>query len=577
MPKLPTFAVQHETLTAEISGGRRATPADAGAGVGEALQGLGTTAIGLGETVQSEFEASDARKVLMRNAQIREKYGKLLDAAELSGGDTDRIRQDMDDELAGVRGEMQTQRGIMYADQHIAGTGELFNGKVAQIKVERARAEAVLGGNQLMQANASLLYSNPSYLPLAEESIDAYMATQGRIPAPLRAELAEKLKGQARVQAATRAAELDPEGMQAALKAGQWKLSPEQMAQVDKAADAEIRRRRQEARVAAEDARIARTENSNKARQEHFAAIEAAKPGEMTAVYNSIMKDGFTKGGRLDEVDQEHLVNYIRAKQDHAKGDEKQSNKVVRNNLAARIWAPYGDPNKITTDEEVYAALQRGDLNYPDFKQLVRDVAEARDANNSTYSQRRSETRNTLFRAVSQDPKYAAQPFLVAEIMNRWDALVRDRTAQERAAGRPPERLFSTSERDSVMSLDVLAQIDRDARAGQAQERTRAAGQAGVQFPDGKTRVYKGTGDRSKLENWTEVTPEQAAAAAAPRPQTTARQSFNGVVVPPATARSQSFEARIRSEYPRRRGESADTYEKRINELAQRARAAGAE
>ncbi|MGH8702049.1 MAG: hypothetical protein ACREVR_12875 [Burkholderiales bacterium] len=577
MPKLPVFNVQHETLGAEASGGRRATAEDFGAGVGAALQGLGKGIQTTATSVEAKQEEEDARTVLMRNAQIREKYGKQLDEAETSGADTDPIRKALDDELHEVRSGLKTQRGIQYADQHSANTGGMFDGKTNTIKVERARAEAVAGGTALINSQANLIYGNPAYLEIAQQAVKDYWATQTGLAPHIRNEMAEKQNAVQRTLAAGRMAELDPEGTKEAIKSGKLTgLTPEQIAVVDNKADAELRFRQGQARMAAEDARTAKREASNAARDEHFKGIEAAKPGQQTDVYRAIMKDP-----KLDETDREHLVTYQRNLMKEKEGEGRKPNVRMENELMVRITAPDGDPRKITSDEELHAALAAPDgINAMQYRRLAADVAYQRDGNNSTVNQRRSEARNTIFRSLNSDPKYAAQPYLVADIMNRWDALSRDRMKQAREAKLNPATIFDHNDRNSITSPQVLAQIDSDARKAQGEllggtAQAAAAARDTQTFPDGKTRTYTGKGSRTDMQNWTETVPN--AAPAAPAAPTSARPTFNGVVVPRAAARGQSLEARLRSQYPRRRGEASAIYEARVEELAKRARDAGAE
>ena len=267
MPRLPTFTANIQP--GAIAGGRRAGPEDMAADitpVGRALQQGG-------EQVLSVVEEDESRKILVRQAEIRAKYAKRLDEATTNGEDVDKIRQELDNDLATATEGLQTKKGYETARLHTANTGAVFDNQANQIKVTRATLEARVEGGKFLNSTGALVSSNPTYLPQAEQDVDAFVATLTRISPEKRAEIADSLKQNLNVTAAMANARLDPQATIQAVKGGAYNMDPQQRQQVVNQAEAEIRARRVEENYQRAEQERLRREADDNARDRYFKDI----------------------------------------------------------------------------------------------------------------------------------------------------------------------------------------------------------------------------------------------------------------------------------------------------------------
>ena len=163
MPKMPTYTAPLQGAV-NASLGRRATADDFGGPQGAALTAAGRTLGQEAEREMSRLEAEDQRRMLVAHAELRAKYGKALQDAETNGDDLDPIREKFVGEADTLRDLTSTRAGVASADLYTQNSLAVFDTRVAQIKVERAGAEARAGGQKLLASNAAILMMSPSYL-----------------------------------------------------------------------------------------------------------------------------------------------------------------------------------------------------------------------------------------------------------------------------------------------------------------------------------------------------------------------------------------------------------------------------
>jgi hypothetical protein len=139
MPKLPTFTAQ--IGDAPTLGGRRASADDFAPG-----NPLGKTAQRVGEALLSGAEEEESRKALIASSEIRAKYARALDEAALSDTDTDKLKEQMQEELSKVGDDFQTTRGVQSLQLHQANTELMFDecpARGQQVPEQRQRATPV--------------------------------------------------------------------------------------------------------------------------------------------------------------------------------------------------------------------------------------------------------------------------------------------------------------------------------------------------------------------------------------------------------------------------------------------------
>lgn len=460
MPTLPTFSAQVGPV--QPGGGRRATAEDLFAGDVNAGKGAARAAQGY----LSDLEETEARKAVVDTTEIRAKYAKALDEAQLSGGDVDKLKEQMQADLDTVGEQFQTRKGQDSLRVSSANSALMFDEQANRIKVARAREDAKVEAGKFLGQSSAIIQSNPLYLKEAESQADALAQTFTKVPAEYRTEIANGLKKELNMSAAIGSARTDPEGTKKRLEAGEWDLSPEQRSAALNKADTEMRAKRADEdhqRALAEyDARKADEE----ARDKHFGEIIGG-----TATRRSIMDDV-----DLKPATREHLIGIMETRAKELKGTEKRSDPVTLKNIWLAAHAPDADPTKIFNTDMIYDAVQKGLLNTTDADKASGWVANQRDENNRSIGQRLGAFNSTVGRSLSQDPQFAAQPALVASIQLDLAARVEDKIKDARANKQNPNDLFNPENKDGVATRGFIQQsIDR----ARVEQRT-AAGPASV-------------------------------------------------------------------------------------------------
>lgn len=494
MPKLPTYTAELQGAL-QISGGRRAGGEDFGAEGGAALTQAGRTLATEAERALVDIEQQDQRRMLVGHSELRAKYTKELQDAELSGADLDPIRQKFENEANALRGNTSTVAGAAAADVHTQNSMAVFDTRSAQIRVERAGAEARTGGSKLLSSNASILMTNPAYLPVALAEADAYADTfAGKLPPHQIAEMKRGLREHLTV--ATVSGEImtgDPKAIREKLVGGEWpEIGPEARTALLGRATAQERTNRSEEESNARFKAWEANEASRLAKDEHFKAIIAGqfKP-------NAALQDP-----RLTPEHREHLMVFNDSWWKAKLGQEKVSDQRVVKDLMLRIYAREGDPKRIINDDLVYEALKNGQINNTDFNKLRVMVAELRDNQNAPIGRTLSRSLGVMQRLYS-GPVWIGREHVAASIVNSWFYDVNDRVDAARKANdtKMLDDMFNPKSSNYIMAPEYLAGFVRGATSGSAPVGGGPAVGTEMQFPDGTTRKFKG-GDPASTDSW---------------------------------------------------------------------------
>lgn len=452
MPVLPTYSAQVGGVS--ISGGRRASAEDLFAGNPNA----GKATLRAAQGFVNDLEDDEARKAVVSSTEIRAKYAKLLDEAQLSGGDVDKLKEQMQADLDAVGENFQTKKGVDSLRVVNANTSLMFDEQANRIKVSRAREDAKVEAGKFVNKSAAIIQSNPLYLKEAEAQADALAETFTKIPAEQRKEIANGLRKELNMSAALGSSRIAPEETKRKLEAGEWDLTPEQRQVAINKADTEMRAKRaDEDHQRALDEYEARKAD-DAARDKHFASII-----DGTVTRRSIMDDP-----DLKPQTREHLITFMEARSKELRGQEKASNPTVKRDLWLRIHAADGDPRKIYGGAEIVEAVSKGLLNTTDANTLNADVANQKDENNRSIGQRLGAFNSTVGRALSADQQFVAQPALVASIQLDLAARVEDKIKEFREEKKNPNDLFNPASKDYVGTRDFIQQSIDKAKADRA-------------------------------------------------------------------------------------------------------------
>jgi hypothetical protein len=447
MPKLPTYTAKLDG--GAISGGRRATAEDLGSSdfsaAAHRIQKVGSEAI----TVMEEDES---RKVLVGQAEIRAKYAKRLDEAAVNGEDLGKIREELDNELSAVTDGLQTRRGAETAALHAANTGAMFDNQANNIKVTRATVEARVAGAKFLNGIGAILATNPTYLPQAEQDIDAFVATLSRIPPEKRAAIAEDLKQNANMAAAMTNARLDPEGTKTAVQGGKFNLTPEQRQQVVNQADATVRAKRVDEAYQRSQKEYEERERDETARDGWFKQIMTTG-----AKAQDILNDP-----KLRPQSREHLVLFMEQRAKALAGQERKSDPGAVRELWMAIHAPDGTPGKIYTNDAIFEAVKAGRVNTTDANQLNSLVANQKDENNRSFGTRLHGRMQTVSAAMRSDPRYANQPELSAAIQIEMVTRAEREAGRLRKEGKSPDALLDPESKDYLFKPGFIKATAED-------------------------------------------------------------------------------------------------------------------
>lgn len=462
MAQIPTYSATLGGLP--IGGGRRADVSDDPTAA--TLHAAAGQAAKTSEALITNIEENESRKALVDVSEIRTKYAKAMDDAATSGGDLDKLKQQLTDDLAKVGEGFQTKKGAESLRMYSANTNLMFDEQSNHIALQRAWAQAKVDGQQFLKNASTLIQQDPAYLAVAEKDAESFVDTFSKLRSDQRLTLKDDMKKSLNMAAAIGAVRADPTEGKKRLDAGEWNLTLEQREHAKKEAEhyenvLRASEERERVRVERE-----RHDDANTARDGYTQKILKGDHGN--TLYNEIVRDpAFAHYPQY----REHLAVFMREDAKRLANQEKASNPVVRKDLWLDIHAAEGDPRKVYNGDKVFAAVAAGNLNTTDANSLLQDVANQRDENGRTVGQKLNVLTSVVGRALSQDPQFTAQPALVAEIQNDYIDRVQQKIKSLRESGdKLPSRVFEVGDKDYVGSRAFIqGAIDA------AKERQRAA------------------------------------------------------------------------------------------------------
>lgn len=498
MPILQNYTAQ--IAPGPIAGGRRATGEDFGGGIGEAVSGLGDTGRKVSAELELRQQEDETRKALVTSTELRAKYAKELDEATLSGADLAPIRERMQADYAKIGEGFATRKGADAVAVYSANANLMFDEQANRIDVQRAVTTARLDGSKFLNNAAALIQSNPLYLKAAEQDADALASTFSGIPAHMRAALADDLKKDLNMAAAVSSARVDPEGTRKKLEAGEWNLSPEQRNMAINSADTEMRAKRADESYQRGVEKERRQEANDKARDDLFKGIMSG-----TARRRDIMDNP-----DLTPATREHMINVLEQRGRELSSGAVKTDPITERNLWMAINAPDGTPGKIYTADPIFEAVKAGKMSTDAANRMLSQLAGQKDENGRTIGQKLNGLSSTVGRALSQDPQFAAQPALVAQIQLDFQARVQQKADDLRKAGKDPTEIFNPDSKEYVGRKEFIQGSIDNARSV-ARESGQGIAPGQVVEKDGYNWQFGG-GDPKNPANWERLLPSTSTA-----------------------------------------------------------------
>jgi len=490
MPRLPTY-----TAPVQGVGGletRRAQESDltAAGAAGELAGGV----IKAADKFLTGIEESEQRQVLVKNMQNRAEFAKRLDEAVTSGEDLDKIREEFENKQSLTLDNLRTKQGRMHADYYAAQSGAMFDAKANSIQVERSVAEAQLQGQQFLDSAAATVGGNPSALPVVEQNIDAFVSTLTKVSPQVRDKISNSLKQNINAAAAMASARARPQETIDAVKGGAFHLTPAQREQVINEAQGAISAQRAQSSYERAQKELDIRERDDTARGKH---IQSIFRGTFNA--QAALNDGNLRPQTL-----EHLMVFAESWAKSG-GVAKPSNSKVFDALWQAIHNPDAEA-RLYNSEAIFRYVASGHLNHPDAGKLMNDIANQRDVNNVKLSTKLRAQVNIIDQQLARDLRYKMRPELMAAIKMNYVARVEERMNELRKDNKNPAQVFDRDNKLYVGSPEFVQEAINDARMGPDGRMQKMS--EPVQFPDGKWRIYKGSGNPEDVpNNWTEVNP----------------------------------------------------------------------
>lgn len=444
MPKLPEYTAPVGAVSP--SGGRRATAEDFGVGTG--LESAGHAVQKAATEYMQEAESQEARKALVASTQIRADYARKLDEATLSGADVGTLKEQMLNDLSKVGESFQTKKGQEQLQLYTANSELMYDEQANRIKVQRAWSTARLDGQKFVNGASALIQSNPAYLAVAEKNAAEFVSTFPGIRPDQRAELTDRLTKDLNMAAAVSATRINPEDARKRLEAGEWNLEPHQRQIALDKAHSEMQAKRAEESYIRMEAE----------RQKHEADSQGRDAGFASIINGTFSRRAIMDDPRLLPATREHLILLAEARAKEFANQEKRSDPATKKALFLALTAPEGDPARTYNADGVFTAVRDGRLNTTDANWLNGIAAQQKDENGRAIGQKLNAMVGNMNRAFSQDPKYTAQPNLVAAIENHYVEHVYERVAELRKANENPNKVFDPTSRDYVGSAAFIQQ-----------------------------------------------------------------------------------------------------------------------
>lgn len=439
-----------------ISGGRRAEAGDFGAD----LSSVGPALKKVSNELQERVADDESRKAVVASAEIRAKYAKALDEAALSGAPLEPLKEQMRQDLGKVSEAFTTKKAADHMAVNIANADLMFDEQANRINVTRATAAAKVEGEKLIASLGSTIQSNPAYLPVAEDTIQAFAGTLTGVRPDQRATIVQGLTQQANMAAALAAARIDPEGTKKRLEAGEWKLDPEHRNTAVNMATTQ-----QHARDAAAALQRAEAERNRKVLEEKSESdIQAAiMKGELSS---KKLRDVLTTDPNLQSDSRNRLLAFAHARAQELKEGAQKSDPSTKRALWLAANAPPEDSGKLWNIAPILDAVKAGKLSTHDADALIRDVQGGKDAAGQRVNVKMRDMSVKFERAFAADPRSAmfdAQD--KAAIANDYTARVReqfDEITNRKDGNKNPMEMFNPKSPDYVGSREFM-QVSIDA------------------------------------------------------------------------------------------------------------------
>jgi hypothetical protein len=483
MPQIRDYTTQ---ISAESDiGGRRATPQDFGAGVGDVLgRGVDDVTTKLADVAQRQ-EVSDVHAKL---AQARATWTVELAnrAAAAPAGDgtfADKFQTDFSDYLAQMGGNYSTRAGQMALQEGSAELAAHFTAAAGLYQAKSAGDKALTDYGALLQSNRTTLLHDPSQFDSVLKTTTAALndpnGLYAKMPADKRYELGVTTAQDLAKSAVEGLIRTDPQAGLAALKDGKFDqyLKGDAAYTLEKQATIAINAQEIQAERAQ---RLA--EKAQKAQEDAIGSDwlnrlqpDAQNPLSAKDILNAPVSTTFKEHwiGMLDRANKPDPLTQV--------------SNANATQLFADMRRPDGDPLKITDTKAIDDKYIAGGLTRTDHDWLVKQFTENRDEQGQRLSKRQADFVASIKNAIdkanpltgkSLDPTGPQQYYAFVRYVD-------SKVQQYRQAGKDPFDLLDPAKPDFLGKPETVQMFQKTMKESLAYMSSQLSRQPGAVAPVG--------------------------------------------------------------------------------------------
>lgn len=440
MPRIQTYDQQVETQgpTGGVSPNLELATA-----TGRAVENLGRSVDAVGGALEKRESQEEQSSVFAQLATNHANWSAEINKRTANGTlDVDEFKQEYEDSVNKIGDDLSTDAGGNAFKRESARFGSALLQQAAAGKAALAGEEARGNFETALNENSNALYQNPSAFDATRASMESYInsqVSQGLIPAKKADELKDQVDRGLSQSALRGFMQVNPDAAKSLLDNGnfdqyikgqdKYKMY-EEVKQFQRGA--EIEKKRQQ--TALDDAQSARAEE-----WKNTSAIPQLVSGALQpkAVMNNPDLNSDEKLKWLNLID-------ARAKK------ESNGDPAVENNIMKRMFLPDGDPQKISSVEQMEPYAAKGLISFPKMEQYSAYLQKKSPEAQAMNSQRKMFMDYAKGKLVNANPMLGTKDPDGELNFNNLMSEVMKTEQSYRKAGKDPSELFDQKNPNSV-------------------------------------------------------------------------------------------------------------------------------
>lgn len=421
MPKLPTF-------TAKLGGAgpisTRATPEAFGAAVGRGLEQVGAAGMQVGEFLAERAEADELRKVQLEAARLRANHARDLEQARLSGQDYKEVEDKYDAELYKLGELAETKKGVHAVRMAQEENRLRFYQSTTKARIARATERAQHDYSEYIEIAGAGITADPSTYEDFTKGLHSYVDSMPGLSPEQKQAIFNEGAGVIQSNAGARFVQLNPQFVKEQVGNPDFlpDLTPTQRAALSGRADELLWQRETRAMTLRRNAVWEREEAGKLSYSKSISRVINGSKDEVDTALAEAEHDPAMTGGQRAAI-----VRF-------AEAAAEQRTKPIRSNpqtvfdLFERITQDYGDPAKITHEEQLHGFFVDGQVSISDYNWLSKLIAEDRTPEGRSFNADAKLFLKAQLASLDRSTANATDPIGKERISNLQQAFFQDVT-----------------------------------------------------------------------------------------------------------------------------------------------------